>query len=209
MNSSTELSQEFNNAIQFPDFTSITEQIRTAHFFSKNRVLFPFKKKQTTQSFFFFYRFFNFVSRRPENRSETITRTKRFRQKKEIESESFDTRSKISEKRPSIANKNKAIVESFRPPEIDIANEIEKQTRKKAYNKIAYNKNAVTIFIIANDFVDEKEFLGLKKIDVSTFKAMYQLMSNFKKKVFYKTIMQILTSDTSDFIDQTPDYFLT
>ena len=92
---------------------------------------------------------------------------------------------------------------------MNIANEIEKQSKRKTYSKIAYNRNAIAIFIITSDFADEEEFLNFKKIDVSTFKAMYQLMSDFKKKVFYKTIMQILTFDTSDFIDQNFDYFLT
>ena len=118
------------------------------------------------------------------------------------------THNRKSKKRNLEPQIKKTAAKSSRLPKMKIAYEIKEQFNKRTYSKTAYNKNAVAIFIIANDFANEKKFINLKKIDVSIFKTMYQLMFDSKKKIFYKTIMQILISNTSDFIDQSPAYFL-
>ena len=179
---------------------------RHGFFFSKNRVSSFFKQKQT-QSFFFHI---VFLILHPDvqklNRKQSHERKNL--DKKKIVSKSFDTQSKIQKEKLRIANKKKTIAEFFRLSKMKIVYEIKEQSNKKTYSKTAYNKNAMAIFIITNDFADEKEFLDLKKIDVSTFKTMYQLMSDSKKKTFYRTAMQILISNFSNFIDQISDYFL-
>ena len=84
-----------------------------------------------------------------------------------------------------------------------------KNQNKIAYNKTSYSRDAMAIFLINNIFFNESTFREIESENIATAKILYQLMSKTKKKVFIKTIFEILNLNNDKFIGQTRRYFLT
>ena len=89
---------------------------------------------------------------------------------------------------------------TVRNSKIEIIKNIKINNKKKVYSKNVYQRNAMTILFITDEFDEKTIFEHLNFENITSATALYQLMSNTKKKIFVKQAKLILTSKSVIYI---------
>ena len=181
----------------FSNLKSTSQFLNMSFFFDKStssRNLFSSKKRffvQFFQKLFFFSKHFRIDSKFDKNKSHE-------QKKKKRQSHFWKKFVNSNSKFFCQFNQKKAARDS----KMKITKNIEINNKKKIYSKSTYQRNAMIILLIVDEFDEKNVFQHLNSKNVFAVATLYQLISDTKKKIFFKQTNLILIFNLIFYIEK-------